>query len=370
MRSILIYRFVKRSMYHVCKGIGLFHLSRYLTRSGLRILCYHGFEILDESRFLPRTFISKGTFDRRLAFLRANRFQVLGLGTALGLLERGELPPSATVITIDDGFSSTYSCAYPILKEYSFPATVYITTYYSAKERPVFRLAVQYMFWKGRREILDMEGLCGPDFRKVSTARNEDRPAGMWDFIRYGEESCNEERRAALLNALGARLGVDSESILSHRIFHLVTLDEVAMMHREGIDIQLHTHRHAFPREEARAKREIRENREVLSSVFSGPLEHFCYPSGFWSKEQWPWLAELGIKSAVTCEAGLNYANSPALALGRFIDGEDISQIEFEAELFGFAEVLRKLRSVLALGHSKRSPEASTHCDARTGESA
>lgn len=370
MHSKMIYRFMKRAMYRVCKGIGLFHLSRYLTRSGLRILCYHGFEILDESRFLPRTFISKETFSRRLAFLRANRFQVLRLGTALGLLERGELPPCATAITIDDGFSSTYSLAYPILKEYSFPATVYITTYYSARERPVFRLAVQYMFWKGCRGILDMEGLSGPNSRKVLMARNEDRRAGMWDVIHYGEESCNEEQRAVLLKILGARLGVDNESILSHKIFHLVTLDEASMMHRGGIDIQLHTHRHAFPREEARAKREIKENREALSSAISGPLEHFCYPSGIWSKEQWPWLTELGIKSAVTCEPGLNYANSPALALGRFIDGEDISQIEFEAELFGFAEVLRKLRSVLALGRSKGSPEASAHGDARTGESA
>jgi len=370
MRSILLYRFVKRAMYRVCKGIGLFHLSRHMTRSGLRILCYHGFEILDESRFLPRTFISKDTFDRRLAFLRANRFQVLRLGTALGLLERGELPPSATVITIDDGFSSTYSCAYPILKAASFPATIYVTTYYSAKERPVFRLAVQYMFWKGRRGILDMEGLSGPDSRKVSTDRNEDRQARMWDVIHYGEESCNEEQRAALLDTLGVRLGVEHESILSRGIFHLVTLDEVAMMHRGGIDIQLHTHRHAFPCEEARAKREIRENREVLSSVISGPLEHFCYPSGIWSKEHWPWLTELGIKSAVTCEAGLNYADSPALALRRFIDGEDISQIEFEAELFGFAEALRRIRSALAFGRSNRAPEASTHSGAGAGESA
>ena len=33
---------------YICNFFGLFRLARYLTRGGLRILCYHGFAQADE----------------------------------------------------------------------------------------------------------------------------------------------------------------------------------------------------------------------------------------------------------------------------------------------------------------------------------
>jgi peptidoglycan/xylan/chitin deacetylase (PgdA/CDA1 family) len=36
------------------------------------------------------------------------------------------LPKKTVVITIDDGYRATYQIAYPILKKYGFPATVYL----------------------------------------------------------------------------------------------------------------------------------------------------------------------------------------------------------------------------------------------------
>ena len=49
----------------------------------------------------------------------------------------------------------------------------------------------------------------------------------------------------------------------------------------------------------------------------------------------------MGIKSAVTCEIGLNSKNTPKYLLKSFGDSEMMSQIEFEAEVYGFAELLR-----------------------------
>ena len=39
---------------------------------------------------------------------------------------------------------------------------------------------------------------------------------------------------------------------------------------------------------------------------------------------------------------GMNPRGTKKLCLKRFIDGEDVSQIEFEAEVYGFAELLRR----------------------------
>ena len=35
-----------------------------------------------------------------------------------------------------------------LLKEFGFTATVYVTTYYVQRNHPIYRLALQYMFWK------------------------------------------------------------------------------------------------------------------------------------------------------------------------------------------------------------------------------
>ncbi len=74
------------------------------------------------------------------------------------------------------------------------------------------------------------------------------------------------------------------------------------------------------------------------------PLTHFCYPSGVYDKTTWPWLDRLGIKSATTVEQGLNFPKAPQLGLKRLLDGQEVQQIEFEAELCGFIEVTRRLR--------------------------
>jgi len=76
-------------------------------------------------------------------------------------------------------------------------------------------------------------------------------------------------------------------------------------------------------------------------------LTHFCYPGGSWSEEQLAFLQEAGIDSAVTCEAGNNGPGSNRLALKRFLDGQHISNAEFEAEVTGLSDALRRCRARL-----------------------
>jgi len=54
----------------------------------------------------------------------------VSLAHALTLLSQGRLQPRSVVITFDDGWADFRQNAYPILKRYSMPATVYLTTSY------------------------------------------------------------------------------------------------------------------------------------------------------------------------------------------------------------------------------------------------
>ena len=111
--------------------------------------------------------------------------------------------------------------------------------------------------------------------------------------------------------------------------------------------MQLHTHRHRFPASHELALRELRDNRAVLEPLAGHPLRHFCYPSGYFRPAHLPWLAEAGVESATTCDPGMNRRGDSPLTLRRFLDDSRTSQLEFEAELSGFSDLLRAARALV-----------------------
>lgn len=350
-------RGLKLSVYKICRGIGLFHVARFMTRRSLRILCYHGFSLQDEHQFRPKLFIRPQTFAQRMRYLRENGIPVLPLTLAVERTASGDLPDSATVITVDDGFHSVFQEALPVLRENQLPATVYVTTYYVERQNPIFRLVVQYMFWKTEcRHLVTRDFLSG-SIDGLDLSNTEARDSWMWEFIRFGETQCGETERRTLCEGLGKRLGIDYADLVGNRTLSLMTAEEIRALVADGIDIQLHTHRHCFPNEQESALRELQDNQNALERITGRRCVHFCYPSGLWSEEQWPWLRNFMVQTAVTCEPGLNSPATPTLGLRRFLDGENISQIEFEAEICGFAEILRSARALLRSREGGSAPD-------------
>lgn len=341
-------RIAKLVTLHLCRGLGLFYIARRLTRGDLRILCYHGFELQDESRFRGGLFMRPGTFRRRLKALVRHRYPVVGLGEAVRGLSSGSLPPNPVVITIDDGFHSVGRIAAPALRDHKFPATVYVTSYYVEKESPVFRLAVQYMFWKSPARKVKLPDGIGVPGRSEEIGERAARERIMWQCIEFGEESCSESERRELGRQLGQALGVDYGEIAESRMLSLMNRQEIRELSDSGMDIELHTHRHRLPSEPAGAAREIEQNRACLETITGRSANHFCYPSGVWEQAHWPVLRQLNVSSATTCEPGFNDRRTPPLALRRFLDDENISQIEFLAELSGLLELLRRMRGSLS----------------------
>ncbi len=333
---------LKATIFKTAKAFGLFHLSRLLMRRRLMILCFHGVALEDEATFRPMLFMREALFRQRLETIKAHRFPVLPLPQALSELRAGRLAPNTVAITIDDGFFNALSRAAPLLKAHDLPATLYLTSYYVQKGTPIFRLVVQYMFWKS--QVASLEPWIEPwsPEQTVSLGDEAARDALTWKIIEYGETQCDEDGRQAICQQLGKLLEVDYEQIVESRIMSLMTPDELPRIEQLGIDLQLHTHRHRLPiGDEETCRQEIRENRSFIFNALGERKNHLCYPSGEWSDALWSCLEAEGVESATTCEPGLNTARTPPLRLYRVLDQDDLSQIEFEAELFGFCELIR-----------------------------
>ena len=86
------------------------------------ILCYHRFG----SRSSQLT-VTAAAFEAQMEYLARNGYHVIPLARLAGFLDGKEaLPRKTVVVTIDDGYRSTYDIAYPILKKHGFPATVFL----------------------------------------------------------------------------------------------------------------------------------------------------------------------------------------------------------------------------------------------------
>jgi peptidoglycan/xylan/chitin deacetylase (PgdA/CDA1 family) len=260
------------------------------------------------------------------------------------MMAKNSLPANATVITIDDGWYATKIWAHKILRENAFPYTIYVTSYYSKKETPIFNMTVQYLFWKGKNCRLDLKNLNIGLEGKFNISDNSKSNRLMNNIIDYGQKKLTNDERINLARRLAGALNIQFGDLVHSRILNLLTASEISDLSQKGVDIQLHTHRHRWPLERGDAEIEIAENRSYLEPLVGKHLTHFCYPSGIWHLTQLPFLESADIASATTCDTGINYPGTNILALKRIVDNEVKSQLEFEAELCGFMSFLRTIR--------------------------
>lgn len=331
-------RSVIRIALHFMQFFGLFRLARYLTRHGLRIICYHGFAVADEYKYRSTLFIRDELFRRRIDYLKRNGYPILPLRDALDALAADRLPFFGTVITMDDGWRGVYTIGLPMIREMQIPVTVYVATEYVETPIPVFTVTASYLFWRSTTQRVELpRGIGNYDLESGGELAEE-------AALQYGAALPPEER-LAFLKELAQALDVSFDEIDKKSLFRVMDEAELRALAAAGVDIQLHSHRHHWPLDDRqRVASEINENRRFLQRVASSPLEHFCYPSGVYGLHQAEWLADLGVKSATTIEPGLNYRDTPRFALRRLVDGGRVSDIEFAAEMTGFMEIVRWLR--------------------------
>lgn len=343
---------IRRGLLCALKAMGVFDRvrdSRWRQRQ-LLILCYHSVALADENLWRPAVFLAPGRVRDRFEMLKQGGYNVLPLAVALAHLRKNDLPPRSVVLTFDDGTYDFYKFTYPLLKEYGFPATVYQTTYYCFHSVPVFHLICSYMLWKKHDSVLPATASLGTtrDFRLNS---EEGQGAAVGEIVAFAERNnFSAEQKNEMAAELASRLGVDYRELMRQRVLQLMTPSEVAELAQDGISFELHTHRHRVPRDRALFEKEIRDNREALKSITSRSPTHFCYPSGNYERMFLPWLAELGVVSATTCDPGLASADSHLLLLPRFVDTTGQTELDFESWLTGVGAALAAGASAAGLG--------------------
>jgi len=315
---------------------GGFAIARHALTRHLRILGYHGLWIIPGFQFGDRLFIGPDQFERRMNWLKNSGHPVLGLDEALAALAAGTLPDNSVVITIDDGWKSTYTHMLPILEQLKLPATVYVTSWYAEKQIPVLNVALNYVLQSSTVPIFTWQSPAHPALTlRLGDKQNRQSIALKLDRMLHELPTVGE--RLHEFRQICELADVSTEPWWSAGQFHLMNREEIKFAYQRGLNIQLHTHRHInVDLEVDTLPTELSDNRYFLAEACgSDHLYHFCYPNGRYDPAAVDVLRGAGIRSAVLTERGLNPPGANPYALRRFLDGRSVTQAEFEAYLCG-----------------------------------
>ena len=306
----------------------------------LLIVGYHGVSLDDEHLWDSELFMTGEFLRRRFDLIKKLGCTVLSLSDGISRLYEGSLPPRSVVITFDDGFYDFYKKVLPILKEFNFPATLYLTTYYTTNNKPIFAVAAGYLLWRAGPRRLDLRKLIGVDETLDLGVESERKRAHSMIIGHAESHGFSANQKDDLLSELCGQLDLDFKAFCRSRILQLMNHEEIEQVAKAGVDVQLHTHRHRVPLDEELFNREIVDNRRVIETATGGFPVHFCYPSGKYDLNFFPWLENANVISATTCYAALSDQRSNRYLLPRLIDTSSLSDVEFEGWMTGVSQFL------------------------------
>lgn len=280
--------------------------------SGLKgkvsILTYH--RVLSHSELStqyvqPGMYVSVDVFDRQLQFLKRH-CTVLSFADLLAMwaTRQWDITQRYCVVTFDDGWLDNYRHAFPLLKRYGIPATIFLPTDY---------IGTDQWFWPDRISWL------WPRWNKQSGAEQH----RVWSAVSTQHAWCQGLEQALM--------GGDIESLLEgckphsyDRIDHFVqswadalgvllpserqvmNWDEVNEMSQSGIFFGSHsmTHKILTTVSDEELLQEVQGSWDALRRRVVRALPVFCYPNGNWNERIGRAVEVAGYEAAVTTEFG------------------------------------------------------------------
>jgi peptidoglycan/xylan/chitin deacetylase (PgdA/CDA1 family) len=313
MKSV-IKDFAKQSLY----AMGYYHLLRGIRRHGetrLLGLMYH--DILDDERAadpgeLNDNEFTANEFEAHLRVVTSN-FPVLPLREAVERLRRGDLERDSVAVTFDDGYEAVYSVAFPLLRRYNTPATVFLVTDWIDNQKPCWwhrvRILIRRSDFSGvtPEKLRNALGIPFENFDGKAVVASARRRIAR--LVECSFRDLEDEEREKRLKNLEALLSFSPNDW--RQSGGALTWNQVREMSAHGIDFEPHTCSHINIRHSSPAvvARELECSRRATEQQTGRKVTGFAYPYGkdlraYTAIE--PILREQGFLYAVTAQRGVN----------------------------------------------------------------
>lgn len=312
-------------------------LAHVRNRGRVAILTYHRVvptAVARAEHIQPGMFVRTESFEAHAAYLR-KRFVVLPFPDLLEQWRTDGLDSSKRycVITFDDGWYDNYRYAFPILKKYDLPATIFLATDYIGTSRWFWPDELAYMLGHAQEQMTeqDFDKALVSVLAEMSAADEAATP--VLPLLAESDVAANSDRLiehckhlppdtiAGFVRRLSQALGVRPPG---GRV--LLDWQEVKEMSKHNVTFGAHScsHRILTNIPLAEVEDELVKSREALLGHDLVPLPVFCYPNGTFDREIQSLTRATGYLGAVGCEIGLETGRPhDAFALKRISVHED-----------------------------------------------
>ncbi len=261
--------------------------------------------------------IDAARFTWQMALI-ANNFNVLTVGEAADLLIKRQLPERSLTITFDDGYADNAEIALPILNKFSLKATFFIASGYLDGGRMWNDTVIESVrnFPSG---YLDLSENNLGSYSLESWGDRHNAYSAIISKIKH----LPQEERQYLVDWVASMVPEQGATQLMMRS------DQVAELHRNGMEIGGHTVTHpilsSIPDEQA--KREIAEGKEQLEQITGSQVRVFAYPNGKPGQDYLPkhrdMVQQQGFTAAVSTQWGVSTPSTDRYQLRRFTPWDD-----------------------------------------------
>jgi peptidoglycan/xylan/chitin deacetylase (PgdA/CDA1 family) len=306
---------------HTIPGSRLPRLRRF-SGSKFGILCYHrvGTEGVPlHSRLAP------AAFEAQMRHLRKH-YRIVPLGQLCCELQEDREVEPTLAITFDDGYRDLYTHAFPVLRKYEIPATIYlIGRSLETGEAPWYdRIFAALAAVTSPRLDVELNAT-----QRLVLSNKASRAAAAWEIICYLRSIPDCERRK-WCTTFEELIPIPAEKLEGR----MLDWEQVRTMLRSGILFGAHTMTHpAVSRlTVCDFDNELEGSRRLLENGLQVPVLDFAYPFGKpadYSRAAVQFLAEKGFRSAATTREGINSSGADMFALRRTQVSDDPSLAMF-----------------------------------------
>jgi len=237
-------------------------------------------------------------------------------------------------ITFDDGYLDNYEEALPILKRWSAPAMIYLSTAHIDGTASFWfeDLTAAIQLTHNRELALDLK-----DFGTRSLRTMKDK-ASVLLFLNGELKRLDQGRRDEIIVAIVEQLGTNKHVGRSA----MLSWDQVREMAKQGIQFGSHTVNHSILSREKRSRiiSEIQDSKKVVETQLNSPVRSFAYPNGTgtdFNPEVTEEVRHAGYVNACTTIPGINRSADTLFTLRRVALHNDMCtniKGEFDRHLF------------------------------------
>ena len=251
-----------------------FDLLKHFQKNRVIILMYHRFS--DKAEPFKT---HQSAFENQVKFLKKN-FSFISLKHYSEILEkkRENLPRNPIILTIDDGYQDNYTFAYPILKKYSVPATIFLTTDFISKKAWLWPNKLEFILKSSSRKVFYFPlGKKAVQFSVDDFKNWHNTQLAIFNYCR----TLPDKEKDQTLNKLARRLKV-SVPEKTQGDFQPLSWDQIREMGNHLVHFGSHTCSHPILSRltTEQLQYELIQSKLDLEENISSGVRLFCYPNG------------------------------------------------------------------------------------------